>query len=57
MDIVNAAMARNLQAIQMTVNTAVLQKTMGRDAQAMAAIMDMMPAQQATYAGHMDIRV
>jgi hypothetical protein len=52
-------MAMNLQSLQMTAQTMVLDKAMGQDAQALAAVMEMMPAQPqlATYAGHMDIRV
>jgi hypothetical protein len=56
---ISSMMAMNLQSLQMTAQTMVLDKAMGQDAQAIAAVMEMMPAQPqlATYAGHMDIRV
>lgn len=58
MDMTAMAMQKSLQMLQSATSTMVLRKAMGQDAQAMAAVLEMMqPAPQlATYAGHMDVR-
>lgn len=58
MDVASAAIQKSLQMIQNTASNMVMKKAMGQDAQAIAAVLDMQPAQQLqAAAGHMDIRV
>lgn len=59
MDMTAIAMQKSLQMLQGAASTMVMKKAMGQDAQAIAAVLEMMPSaapQMATYAGHMDVR-